>query len=81
MAGTEDSTVYPDAEDQEKQHFEYLIVAKLGEDLGLDAIYRYDWQAFTKARSWDKRMGAWYIGLSQRRLRQPQVILAPKSPT
>lgn len=63
-------TVYPDAEDRDRQLFEYLLVVQLNQDWSLQAIYEFDWPAFVRCRSWDKRMNAWYVGLSGRALSQ-----------
>jgi hypothetical protein len=61
-------TVYPDTEDREKQLFEYLLIVKLAEDWSLESIFQLPWSLFVKARSWDKRMNAWYVGISVRTL-------------
>lgn len=57
-------TIYPDSEDKEKQLFEHLLIAKLGPDWALRAIYQLSWADFVKVRSWDRRMNAWYVGCS-----------------
>jgi hypothetical protein len=61
-------TVYPDRENPDRQLFEYMLVVKLGHDLSLEAIYRFSWEQFLEIRAWDKRMNAWYIPASLRRL-------------
>ena len=58
-------TIYPDDSDRQKQLFEFLIIAKLADDLSLKTIYEFSWKQFTDVRSWDKRMSAWYIGCSK----------------
>ena len=66
--GRKTGTVYPDGKKRDKQLFEYLILAQLGGDLSLQAVHQFTWQQFVKARSWDKRMSAWYVGCSAKRL-------------
>lgn len=61
-------TVYPDEKQPEKQLFEQLLVVQLSTDYELQSIHRFSWEAFLKARSWDKRMNAWYISLSSNKL-------------
>lgn len=61
-------TIYPDNIDPDKQLFEYIIVVKMRQDWSLESIYEFTWQQFLDCRSWDKRMSAWYIGLSIRTL-------------
>ena len=61
-------TVYPDAENKDKQLFEYMLVVKMNKDWSLDAIFEFDWEMFKRSRSWDKRMNAWYIGASKKTL-------------
>lgn len=73
--GRKTGTVYPDAHDPDKQLFEYLVVAQLSDELSLQAVYEFTWQQFTKARSWDKRMSAWYIGCSTKRLASGKKLL------
>jgi len=73
-------TVYPDAENRDKQLFEYLIVARLSDQLCLESLHLYDWRTFREVRSWDKRMGAWYIGLSNRNLHQARQVLPSLAP-
>lgn len=60
-------TVYPDS-DKDKQLFEYMLIVKLTKDWSLQAIYEMDWKTFCECRSWDKRMNAWYVGISARTL-------------
>ncbi|WP_262691991.1 hypothetical protein [Kordiimonas aestuarii] len=61
-------TIYPDQEDKNKQLFEYLLVVKLRLDWTLEAVYEFDWRTFVACRKWDKRMNAWYIGISKKSL-------------
>lgn len=63
-------TIYPDAQDQDKQLFEHLLIVKLAEDWSLQAIYQFTWADFVRVRSWDTRMSAWYVGCSASTLRQ-----------
>ena len=67
-------TIYPDDGDPGKQLFEHLVVVRLGEGYALDAIYRFSWQAFIEARAWDKRMNAWYVPLSERKLELAEAV-------
>ena len=67
-------TIYPDAQDREKQLFEYVVIVKLAEDWSLESIYQLSWIKFTKVRSWDKRMNAWYVGISSRTLGDAKLI-------
>ncbi len=74
-------TIYPDAEDPEKQLFEYLLIVKMERDWSLQAIFEFDWSAFIETRSWDKRMNAWYVGASTRTLaRAKAYVPAEKGP-
>lgn len=63
-------TIYPDTIDPDRVLFEYLLIVKLNPDWSLAAIYEFDWQEFVRLRSWDKRMNAWYVGLSLKALEQ-----------
>lgn len=75
QSGRKTGTVYPDRDTPEKQLFEYLLVVRMDEDWGLEAIYEFDWSLFVKLRSWDIRMNAWYIGGSARNLSQARLYL------
>jgi len=66
--GHKTGTIYPDDQDPDKQLFEYLLIVKLHSDFTMDALYRFSWKQFLKARSWDKRMNAWYVSLSKNNL-------------
>ena len=75
-------TVYPDA-DRDRQLFEYLLIVQLADDWSLNAVYEFDWSTFVSCRSWDRRMNAWYVGLSARtlssaRLYRPEAASAQK---
>ncbi|MBI4028543.1 MAG: hypothetical protein HY360_26385 [Verrucomicrobia bacterium] len=61
-------TIYPDSQDRNKQLFEFLLIVKLAEDWSLESIHQLPWSEFIKVRSWDKRMNAWYVGISTRTL-------------
>jgi hypothetical protein len=58
------STIYPDLNDKEKQLFEFLLIAQLNDNLTLKSIHQFSWYEFTKVRSWDSRMSAWYVSCS-----------------
>ncbi|MBY5725225.1 hypothetical protein [Rhizobium leguminosarum] len=68
-------TVYPDREDPDKQLFEYLIVVRIDADWQLVALYEFDWKTFCEVRSWDRRMNAWYVGLSAKTLARAMQIV------
>jgi hypothetical protein len=67
-------TIYPDADDRDKQLFEHILIAKLAEDWSLESIHQLGWKDFVKVRSWDKRMTAWYVAISKRTLGVAQLI-------
>jgi hypothetical protein len=60
-------TVYPDS-DRERQLFEYLVIALLSDTLELSRVVVLSWEQFCAVRSWDSRMGAWYVARSRRAL-------------
>jgi hypothetical protein len=68
-------TIYPDPTDKDKHLFEHLIVARLGDDWTLEALYQFSWSQFVRVRSWDKRMSAWYVGCSDKVLQSAQTIM------
>jgi hypothetical protein len=72
--GSKTGTVYPEADDRDKQLFEYILIVKLSEDWSLESIHQLGWSDFVKVRSWDKRMTAWYVAISQRTLGVAQLI-------
>jgi hypothetical protein len=61
-------TVYPDSQNPDKQLFEYLLLICLNSQYQLSTAYCFTWEAFLDARAWDKRMNAWYVPVSGRRL-------------
>jgi hypothetical protein len=67
-------TIYPDPDDRAKQLFEYVLIVRLAEDWSLESIHQLPWNEFVKVRSWDKRMNAWYIGISARTLGAAKLI-------
>ncbi len=67
-------TIYPDADDRDKQLFEHILIVKLAEDWSLESIHQLGWKDFVKVRSWDKRMTAWYVGISARTLGTAKLI-------
>lgn len=69
------STIYPDSSNNEKQLFEHIVVVLLGDNLSLKAVYEFTWEEFTKIRSWDSRMSAWYISCSAKTLQKARKIL------
>ena len=73
--GRKNGTGYPDAQNRDNKLFEYLVVARLDGELSLEAEYEFTWQQFLKARSWDKRMSAWYVGCSAKRLAMGKKLL------
>ncbi len=64
--GKKTGTVYPETDDRDKQLFEYILIVKLSDDWSLKSIYQLPWAEFVKVRAWDKRMNAWYVGISRR---------------
>ena len=72
--GKKTGTIYPDAENADKQLFEYLLVVRLSDSWALTSIHQLTWDTFLKVRSWDKRMNAWYVGISSRALADAAVI-------
>lgn len=72
--GKKTGTVYPDAKDADKQLFEYLLIVHLSDEWTLKSIHQLPWDSFLKARSWDKRMNAWYVSISGRALAEATVI-------
>jgi len=62
-------TVYPDSHTPDKQLFEHLLLVCLNSQYQLSSVYCFTWEAFLKARAWDKRMNAWYVPVSEKRLK------------
>lgn len=66
--GKKTGTVYPDSQERDRQLFEYMLVVQLTETWDLKSIHQLSWETFQHARSWDKRMNAWYLSISKRAL-------------
>jgi hypothetical protein len=81
--GKKTGTIYPESDDRNKQLFEYILIVKLAEDWSLESIHQLTWIDFVRVRSWDKRMNAWYVGVSGRSLGAATLIfnLAPAGKT
>ncbi len=58
--------MYPDAVDPNKQLFEFLLMVRLDDALGLASIHRFSWKYFVQLCRWDKRMSDWYLSCSTR---------------
>lgn len=71
-------TIYPDAKNPEKPLFEFLLIIMLSVSYELLAIYRFSWEQFCVVRAWDKRMNAWYVPVSRKRLDQGEEIVIIK---
>lgn len=77
--GKKTGTIYPDPDDIEKVLFEYLLVVRLSPEWSLMSIHQFSWRDFVQARSWDKRMNAWYVPVSGKALSIGRSMLtAPK---
>jgi len=72
--GKKTGTIYPDAEDADKQLFEYLLIVRLSDSWALRSIHQLSWSGFLKVRSWDKRMNAWYVAISSKALSSATVM-------
>jgi hypothetical protein len=68
MKAKKTGTVYPDGDNPDKQLFENLLVVSLTSSYQLESIYLLTWETFLKIRAWDKRMKAWYVPVSKKRL-------------
>jgi hypothetical protein len=75
MDAKKTGTVYPDLADREKQLFEHLLIVRLTQSLEVEAIYRLSWEQFAAVRQWDRRMNAWYVGISLKSLAAGQTIV------
>lgn len=73
-------TIYPDADNRNKQLFEHVLIVKLAEDWSLNSIHQLAWADFLKVRSWDKRMNAWYVAISKRSLAAAKLIFQAAKP-
>lgn len=67
-------TIYQPHQDKDKQLFEHLLIVQLADDWSLESIHQLAWADFVKVRSWDKRMNAWYVGISARTLGAAKLI-------
>jgi hypothetical protein len=65
MRAKKTGTVYP-APNDDKALFEYMLIVMLDDSYELAGMFRLSWESFLKVRSWDKRMGAWYVSRSSR---------------
>ena len=72
--GHKTGTIYPDADDEKKQLFEYLLLVHLNENFDLESLYRFSWNQFVTNRSWDSRMNAWYIQFSGNKIQNAEQI-------
>ena len=79
MKAKKTGTIYPD-KDERKQLFEYLLIVGLHTNYELKAIYRYSWEQFLSVRAWDKRMNAWYVPLSKKKLKFAEIVLEESPP-
>lgn len=65
--GRKTGTIYPTISDGVEQVlFEYIVVLLIEGGFNVEAIYRFSWTQFVEVRSWDSRMGAYYLGRSRR---------------
>ena len=78
--GSKTGTIYPEPGDRDKQLFEHILIVKLAEDWSLESIHQLAWADFVKVRSWDKRMNAWYVGISARTLGAAKLIFQAEKP-
>lgn len=62
-------TIYPDSHNPDKQLFEHLLLVCLNSQYQMSSVYCFTWEAFLRARAWDKRMNAWYVPVSEKRLK------------
>ena len=74
MKAKKSGTIYPDTENPDKQLFENLLIVKLSPEYQLETLHRFTWEAFLQIRAWDKRMNAWYIPVSKKRLDMAEEI-------
>ncbi|HEX4053855.1 MAG TPA: hypothetical protein VHX86_06290 [Tepidisphaeraceae bacterium] len=75
MDAKKTGTIYPDATERDKQLFEHLLIVRLSQALEVEAIYRLSWDQFVQVRQWDRRMNAWYVGISRKSLAVGQAIV------
>lgn len=74
MRAKKSGTIYPDTRHPDKQLFEYLLIVKLSPEYQLKTLHRFSWDVFLQARAWDRRMNAWYIPISNKRLDMAEKI-------
>jgi len=72
--GSKTGTIYPEPDNHDKQLFEYVLIVKLADDWSLESVHQLPWSDFVRTRSWDKRMNAWYVGISARTLGAAKLI-------
>jgi len=72
--GSKTGTIYPDENRKEEQLFEYLLLVKLNDNFKLHSLYRFTWNQFQEVKAWDKRMNAWYVPVSSKRLATAEKI-------
>jgi len=72
-------TFYPDNKMPEKQLFEYLVIVKLNSGYKLEAIHRFSWEVFIEIRAWDKRMNAWYVPISKKKMEVGEKLFPKKN--
>jgi hypothetical protein len=73
-------TVYPDPDNRDKRLFEYLLIVRLADDWSLVSIHQIGWEQFCILRSWDKRMNAWYLAVSERVLGAAECVYSVARP-
>jgi hypothetical protein len=74
MKAKKTGTVYPDDENPVKQLFEHLLLVRLNLQYQLESIHSFTWEAFMKVKAWDKRMNAFYVPVSKKRLQLAKKI-------
>jgi len=74
MKAKKSGTIYTDTENPHKQLFEYLLIVNLSPEYQLETLHHFTWEAFLQVRAWDKRMNAWYIPVSKKRLDMAEEI-------
>lgn len=77
--GSKTGTIYPDSQDENKQLFEFILVATLDINYDLKQLFRFSWTDFCEVRAWDSRMNAWYIPLSKNKLTSAEQLYQSKS--
>ena len=69
-------TIYPDVTKPDLQLFEFLVITQLDQNLQMRRLYRFSWEQFVALRAWDKRMNAWYVPLSENRLKKAEKLFS-----